>query len=102
MDVSISLSGNEAHITFRSDQSQTRDLLDSSVAQLREMLLNQGLELSGMTVSSAGTQGDPSSDTGGRRGGQQGTRQGEVKVTSVTGANPRASIVTDRTVDIFV
>lgn len=33
VEVSVSLTGNEAHVAFRSDQSQTRDMLDTSVAQ---------------------------------------------------------------------
>ena len=48
--VQVSVRGNEAQVTFLSDQAQTREMLDESVAQLREMLEQQGVVLSGVTV----------------------------------------------------
>lgn len=48
--VQVSVRGNEAHVTFRADQAQTRELLDASVAQLREMLEQQGVQLAGVSV----------------------------------------------------
>lgn len=103
VEVSVSLTGNEAHVTFRSDQSETRDLLDASMAQLRELLRNEGLELSGVTVGSSGSQNDGSGDSGGRRrDGQSGGRQAQVEVPTVATRSPRANVITDRAVDIFV
>lgn len=67
--VSVSLNGLEAHITFRSDQAQTRDMLDASTAQLRDLMQQQGLSLAGVSV---GAQNQPSqqfSDGEGTRGG---------------------------------
>ncbi|HEY4665328.1 MAG TPA: flagellar hook-length control protein FliK [Comamonas sp.] len=48
--VQVALRGNEAHVTFHADQAQTREMLDASVAQLRDMLQQQGLELAGVSV----------------------------------------------------
>jgi flagellar hook-length control protein FliK len=105
VEVSVSLSGNEAHVTFRSDQAQTRELLDQSMAQLREMLRSEGLVLSGMSVGTsardgAGAQGG---DAGQPRG-RDGARQAQVLSSAPVGT---ASLVRDgsgpdRSVDIFV
>lgn len=48
--VQVALRGNAAHVTFHADQAQTREMLDASVAQLKEMLQQQGLELAGVSV----------------------------------------------------
>ena len=105
VEVSVSLSGNEAHVTFRSDQAQTRELLDQSMAQLRDMLRSEGLVLSGMSVGTsardgAGAQGG---DAGQPRG-RDGARQAQVLSSAPVGT---ASLVRDgsgpdRSVDIFV
>lgn len=58
--VQVSVRGNEAHITFRSEQAQTRDLLDASLSQLRDMLAQQGVALSGVSVQAEGQQGQNS------------------------------------------
>ncbi|PJI96004.1 flagellar hook-length control protein FliK [Acidovorax sp. 69] len=57
VEVSVSLSGNEAHVSFRSDQPQTRELLDQSMAQLRDLLRGEGLVLSGMSVGTSARDG---------------------------------------------
>lgn len=48
--VQVSVRGNEAHVTFRADEAQTRELLDASLAQLRDMLEQQGVQLAGVSV----------------------------------------------------
>lgn len=63
--VQVAVRGNEAHVTFRADQAQTRELLDASLAQLREMLEQQGVQLAGVSVQ-ADAQGQASSDQGSR------------------------------------
>ncbi|GKT02014.1 hypothetical protein AVKW3434_21515 [Acidovorax sp. SUPP3434] len=67
VEVMVSLSGNEAHVTFRSDQANTREWLDSSAAQLRDLLRSEGLELSGVTVGQSGSNGAGASGSDGRR-----------------------------------
>ena len=58
VEVRVSLAGNEAHVAFRSDQAETRELLGAKLEQLRELLQGQGLELSGATVDT-GSSGQP-------------------------------------------
>ncbi|WP_235510748.1 flagellar hook-length control protein FliK [Acidovorax sp. Root70] len=103
VEVSVSLSGNEAHVSFRSDQPQTRELLDQSMAQLSDLLRSEGLVLSGMSV------GTSARDSGGGRETDQqrpreGVRQAQV-VSAVPGGTAslaRSGGAADRAVDVFV
>lgn len=52
--VQISLDGKQAHVAFRSDQLQTRELLDAHMHELRDLLQGEGLVLSGVSVDSQG------------------------------------------------
>lgn len=83
VQVRVSVSGNEAHVVFRSDQVQTREALDASMAQLRELLQSQGLVLAGATVDSSAS-GGGQREPGQRQGGQSGRAQ--VAVPGVEGA----------------
>ncbi|EHL23265.1 flagellar hook-length control protein [Acidovorax sp. NO-1] len=102
VEVLVSLSGNEAHVTFRSDQLQTRELLDRSMEQLRELLQNEGLVLSGMSVSTSGGQHPSPKDTE-RQGQREGSRQAQVAVSAPAGSAsvPRGH-ASDRAIDVFV
>lgn len=102
VEVSVSLSGNEAHVTFRSDQAQTREMLDRSEAQLSELLRNEGLVLSGMSVgTSAGQRGD--SGNAERQAPRDGTRQAKVVAAAPAGtASPLRGGAADRAIDVFV
>lgn len=82
VEVSVTLSGNEAHVAFRSDQEQTRQLLDASMAQLSEMLRGQGLMLSGASVSTSDRGGRPSE---GQQAQERGSRTGQSKVVAAPG-----------------
>lgn len=78
--VQVMLRGNEAHVTFRADQAHTRELLDSSLAQLRDMLAQQGVQLAGVSVQ-ADAQGQQSFDNRARNPwGDEGTGQVAVAV----------------------
>lgn len=100
VEVSISMQGNEAHVAFRSDEVQAREALENAEAHLKEMLQDEGLVLTGVSVGTAGA------DSSGRqeRDVRQGVRQ--VTVSSVEPvATERASKAergTGRTLDIFV
>lgn len=105
VEVSVSLSGNEAHVSFRSDQAQTRELLDQSMAQLRELLRSEGLVLSGMSVGTsardgAGGQGGDS----GQSRHREGARQAQVVSSAPAGTASlaRGGGGGERAVDIFV
>lgn len=103
VEVSVSLSGNEAHVSFRSDQQQTRELLDQSMAQLSDLLRSEGLVLSGMSVGTSARD-----STGGGEAGQQRPREGarQAQVVSAVPAGAaslaRGGGTLDRAVDIFV
>lgn len=57
VQVSISLSGNEAHVEFRTDQVETRELLTGAAAHLKDLLQQEGMVLSGLSVGSSGAGG---------------------------------------------
>lgn len=103
VEVSVSLSGNEAHVSFRSDQQQTRELLDQSMAQLSDLLRSEGLVLSGMSVGTSARD-----SAGGGEAGQQRPRDGarQAQVISAapagTASLARGGGATDRAVDVFV
>lgn len=103
VQVQVTITGNEAHVTFRSNEQQTRDMLDAGTAQLREMLEQQGLNLASVTVQTgdAGGQGGSGrQDSSGRSAsgrGDEGPGQ-----TAVVSADLRARPDASRTVDLFV
>ena len=101
VEVSVSLSGNEAHVSFRSDESQTRDLLDSSQDQLRDMLGNEGLVLSGVSVGESGARNASGEGSTSPRGRPSGRSEVQVPGGS-TEERSRPSVLTDRAVDVFV
>lgn len=103
VEVSVSLSGNEAHVSFRSDQQQTRELLDQSMAQLSDLLRSEGLVLSGVSVGTSARD-----SAGGGEAGQQRPREGarQAQVVSAVPAGvtslARGGGTLDRAVDVFV
>ena len=104
VEVSVSLSGNEAHVSFRSDQQETRALLDQSMAQLSDLLRSEGLVLSGMSVGTSGQGDSGSKGDPGASSGRNGARQAQVvsKAPAGTASLVRGVGAPDRTVDIFV
>ncbi len=62
VEVSISLNGDEAHIGFRTDQPEIRNILEGAVAHLKELLTNEGLVLSGFSIGSSAQGGTNSQD----------------------------------------
>lgn len=103
VQVQVTITGSEAHVTFRSNEQQTRDMLDAGTAQLREMLEQQGLNLASVTVQSGDAGGQGASarqDSSGRQAngrGDEGQRQ-----TAVVSADLRARPDASRSVDLFV
>ena len=57
VQVSISMSGNQAQVVFQSDQAHTRALLGNAMTQLDQMLRGEGLTLTSAWVASSGQQG---------------------------------------------
>jgi flagellar hook-length control protein FliK len=103
VEVSVTVSGNEAHVAFRSDQSATREMLDRSMAQLSELLRSEGLVLSGMSVGTSAGQGENAGDSSRRQGQRESSRQARVEASAPAGAGTlgRAG-APDRAVDVFV
>jgi flagellar hook-length control protein FliK len=100
VEVSISMQGNEAHVAFRTDELQAREVIESATSQLKEMLLREGLVLSGVSVGTSGA---------GESGSQErNPRQGARAATVVAGVDPTANNVTQamretgRSLDLFV
>ena len=80
VQVSISMSGNEANIVFRTDESQARGILENASAHLRDMLGREGLVLAGVSV---GTSGGGAADGS---GGGAPRQRGSVRQTTVAPA----------------
>lgn len=59
VDVTIHMHGKDAQVSFRADEQQARDALQASSSQLKNMLGQEGLTLSSLSVgtSSAGQEG---------------------------------------------
>ncbi len=101
VDVSIAVKGDEAIVEFRTDQPQARQLLLEAMPQLKELLANEGLMLSGGFVGDSAQQDGQSKG----RGNLQASAVSEALVgtpqadQSLTGALDGAS---GRRVDLFV
>lgn len=103
VEVSVSISGNEAHVTFRSDQEQTRELLDRSMAQLSELLRGEGLVLSGMSVGSSAGRSLAGGNGGEQKRQREEGRQAEVRVAASVGPSvANGGRASDRSIDVFV
>lgn len=99
VEVRVSLTGNEAHIAFRSDQAQTRELLAERMDQLRELLRGEGLVLSGATVDT-GASGQPGDQ--GRRNAPLGAPSASVRAAGETPVQPLRRTLTSSSVDLYV
>lgn len=102
VEVSISMQGNEAHVTFRTDELQAREILESASIHLKELLQREGLVLSGVSV---GTAGAGAGDSGAQ---ERKSRQGAKSAVVVAAQPIRADIasasghVSGRALDLFV
>jgi flagellar hook-length control protein FliK len=102
VEVSISMQGNEAHVTFRTDELQAREALESASSHLKELLQREGLVLSGVSV---GTAGAGAGDSGAQ---ERKPRQGAKSAVVVAAQPIRADMasasgrVSGRALDLFV
>jgi flagellar hook-length control protein FliK len=100
VEVSIHVQGNEAQISFRSDEAATRGVLEGAAAHLKDMLQREGMVLTGVSVGTSGS-GD---SNGGQRQARQSARQGLIaplKVATVEAAR-RMNTAAGSAVDLFV
>ena len=100
VQVSISLSGNEAHVEFRTDQLETRDLLTGSAAHLKDLLQSEGMVLSGLSVGSSGAGGTNARERRAPTEERQNTSRAAPEVAAVRPTAPKGS--SGRSVDLFV
>ncbi len=100
VQVSISLKGDVAHIGFRTDQAEVRQMLQGAALSLKELLTGEGLILSGVSVSSSGQGGAGS----GEHSGRQGSRQAMVAAGDSAQKEPRQrnAALGAGSVDLFV
>ena len=88
--VQVSVRGNEAHVTFQADQQHTRAVLDNSLAQLREMLEQQGVALAGVSVQAQTADGQQAGAGAQERGNawapQGAARHAQVAVPDAGGS----------------
>jgi len=68
VSVSVQVQGNEAHVAFRSEQAQARQLIGDSLAQLEQLLGGSGLVLGQVSVGagSSGHEGRAAPEADGR------------------------------------
>ena len=98
--VSISMHGNEAHVTFRTDELQAREALENASLHLKDLLQREGLVLAGVSVGTSGA-----GDSGGQ---EHRPRQGAKVATVVPTAvrpmdrHPVQGGVAGRALDLFV
>jgi flagellar hook-length control protein FliK len=103
VEVSISVQGKEAQITFRTDEAATRGVLEAASAHLKDLLQREGMVLTGVSVGTSGS-GDSS---GAERRARQAARQGAIaplQVATVTTQemSRRVNTMAGRSVDLFV
>ena len=102
VEVSISVQGNEAQISFRTDEAQARGVLEGAGAHLKDMLQREGMILTGVSVGSSG--GRDASGSGGDRRGRQSARQAVIAPLEAAKAPHlrQTGMGTGRSVDLFV
>ena len=107
VDVTIHMQGKETQVSFRADEQQARDALQAASSQLKQMLGQEGLTLSGLSVgtSSAGQEGRQESKPGAGPG-----KTAKVAAVNAEAVSPPAGALTSasafagrgRTLDLFV
>ena len=100
VEVSISLKGDEAHIGFRTDQPEIRQILEGAVAQLKDLLTSEGLVLSGVSVGTSGQDGKGAQEQRHRPYARQATMTTTQAVAAPS--RPQANPSVGRAVDLFV
>ena len=73
VEVSINMQGKEAQVVFRSDEVQTREVLENASAHLRDMLQQEGVVLTDVFVGSSGAGDSGQQDRKFRQGGRSET-----------------------------
>lgn len=100
VEVSISLKGDQAHIGFRTDQPEIRQILEGAATHLKHLLTGEGLVLADVSVGASGQDGKGAQEQRSRPG----TRQVSVVTTDVTPTEIQQRVLPSvgRAVDLFV
>ena len=104
VEVSIHVQGNEAQISFRSDEAATRGVLESAGAHLKDMLQRDGLVLTGVFVGSSGSGDAGGGASGSERRARQGARPAAIAPLQMATVEigRRMAVPAGRSVDLFV
>ena len=100
VQVNITMQGNEAFVTFTTDEQQARDALENARQQLEEMLQSQGVILSGLSVGSHGAGNSGAQERNPRQGQKQTVVAPAVTIQQEN--RPRAGQTSGSTLDLFV
>ena len=105
VSVSVQVQGNEAQVAFRSDHPEARQWLNAAMPQLKEMLGNEGLMLSGSSVGQSGSGAEKEAARDAQRAwraesGSSGAATSTIDTSMTTAPRPRT--VSERALDLYV
>ncbi|RYZ09974.1 MAG: flagellar hook-length control protein FliK [Comamonadaceae bacterium] len=103
VSVTVQVTGNEAHVAFRSDSPEARQWLGAALPQLKEMFGNEGLMLSGASVGQSGTGAEQEAARDAQRAlrSNAGTgASGSAEPAAAAAVRPRT--VVERALDLYV
>jgi len=103
VEVKISLKGDQAHIGFRTDQPEIRQMLEGALAHLREALKSEGLVLSGVSVGASGQDGSGAQEQRNHPGIRQAGQANLITTEQApTPGQQRGNLTVGRALDLFV
>ncbi|ABD68306.1 flagellar hook-length control protein [Rhodoferax ferrireducens T118] len=103
VEVKISLKGDQAHIGFRTDQPEIRQMLEGALAHLRDALKSEGLVLSGVSVGASGQDGSGAQEQRNPPGIRQAGQANLITTEQLpTPGQQRVNLTVGRALDLFV
>lgn len=99
--VRISVAHGEAHIGFRSDQPEVRQLIEGAVLQLRDLLGQEGLTLAGVSIGSS-DQHPPGAQEQRPRFGSRKKDINPLGAATLASAAPLTRLPAGRVLDLYV
>jgi|SRR5450830_1532701 len=103
VEVRISLKGDQAHIGFRTDQPEIRQMLEGALVHLKDVLKSEGLVLSGVSVGASGQDGAGAQEQRNRPGIRQAGQVSLITMDQVpTPSQQRINLAVGRALDLFV
>jgi flagellar hook-length control protein FliK len=106
MQVVLSVTNDQASVTFSSNQQEVRQALENALPRLREMMSESGIALGNATVNAGMPDGRQAQDQGAQSGRgfgrSSGQRDGDTSVAETATRPSRTAIIGDRgMVDTF-